>query len=250
MKNSLPEAIYIILGILVLCVGGVAYTTEIIGTKELVAPVLSLFGTFCGALFAFRLNQVKEEKKLHSNRQEALNRACFSLARQANAVRQLKNSFEEIQDPILRALQLPALKPPKYDSLSLNISELDFLLETEHRVTLFKLAIEFERFHAAIESINIRNEFYVKEFQPRLAEVGLNRKLATADEFEKLLGERIYGTVMHGTHNAFEQLKASDKSIREMADDLIKTAKAIYPGKEFINFKMPGDEGVKVEAAV
>lgn len=215
---------------------GLAFQQGAIGTKEIATAVLALLGTFLGATFAFRLNQDKEEKKLHKERREALNRAMFVLARQANAVRQLKNDYDKYTDPIERAINLPALKPPSYADLVHNFADLDFLLELSDPNVLLRLTVEQERFQQVIESVNVRNEFYVAEFQPRLAAAALHGELTSTHTLSVLLGKRIFEGTLNGANIAYEHICASDISIPEMQKALHSASKEIYPGFKFVTY--------------
>ncbi|MBP6899939.1 MAG: hypothetical protein KBC73_07630 [Burkholderiaceae bacterium] len=214
-----------------------AFIQDAIGIKELSTAVLALLGTFLGATFAFRLNQDKEERKLQAARKEALNRALFVLARQANAVDQLKRDYDQFGQVIPRAFNLPALKPPSYSDLIHNFVDLEFLLESGEADILLRLTVEQERFHQVIESVRTRNEFYVNEFQPKLAEVGLNGRITSAEEAKALLGERIFGGVINGTNIAYEHISATVQSIPEMQQQLLALAKRNYPKQKFITYE-------------
>ncbi len=207
-----------------------------IGTREIATSVLALLGTFLGATFAFRLNQDKEDKMLHKKRREAINRAMFILARQANAVHQLRRDYEKYTNPIERAINLPALKPPSYSDLVHNFVDLEFPLESADPNVLFQLTVEQERFHQVVNSVNTRNDFYVNEYQPKLAAVALNGKQATVAELSILLGERIFSGTVNGATIAYEHICASDTSIPEMQNALISVAKQIYPSHTFVTF--------------
>ena len=56
-----------------------------------------MLGTFLGALFAFRLNENKENAKTEKERQAALNRALFVVARQFNATKSLSKHLAPFQ---------------------------------------------------------------------------------------------------------------------------------------------------------
>lgn len=230
-----------------LVVSMVALYLGLLTTKDLVAPLLSLSGTFLGAVFAFNLNREREENKLNQRRQEALNRACFALIMQANAIRQLKLQFEPFPNKIVRALSLPALKPPAYEHVRVDLGELDFLLSSENPGVLLNLAIEHERFHQAITTVLLRADFYVNEFQKKFAEVGGSKLNVNVGELKGLLGERIFQTLVSSTDLAFEHLSACDESIPKMLRELQAVAKVLYPKNKFVNYVMP-DHGQKSSA--
>lgn len=214
-----------------------AVWTDLLSLKDLVTPMLSLFGTFLGATFAFRLSEEREERKLRDAQREALNRSSFVLIRQANAIDQLVRDFERFPALFLKAFNMPAFKPPSYEALTHNLADLDFLIDSSNPGLLMELAIEQERFHQALESLRIRNEFYVDEVQPALEKLGLNRKTVSVEEMSELLGERCFEGAMNGADNAWQHLSASSLSIPSVHQALLKEAKILFPGRKFITYE-------------
>jgi len=207
--------------------------------NDFATSFLALLGTFLGATLAFRLNENKELAKLHATQRESLNRAIFVLARQHNALHQLKNDLDKYKSKIELALNLPAFKPPTYTDLVHNFSDLEFLLDSKNPNLLLKLTVEQERFHQALESLRIRNEFYVTELQPAIAKLSLNGKSLTTDQLAEALGERIFGCLIHGANNAQEHIYASCASLPEMYSEVRQLAKEIYPNHKFLNYEIP-----------
>ncbi len=229
-----PLALIIIL----VCVS-YAYYLEILKTKDIINPLLSVFGTFFGATFAFRLNEEKERKKLLDMRRESLNRALFVLVRQINAIHQLSQLYIKYQTPFERAFNFPAMKPPLYEDLIFSFTELDFLLDSDNPGLLIKIAVEQERFHQAIESFRLRNEFYVQEIQPAIEKIKLNGKIISSNEAEKLLGERLFGSAINLANSVWEHITYSNNSIPEVHNELLIQAKLMFPGKKFITYEIP-----------
>lgn len=210
--------------------------------KDILTPVLAIFGTFFGATFAFRLNEAKDFRSLSNSRREALNRALFTLARQTNAVHQLSRDFQKYTSRFERAFNMPAMKPPTYADLVFNMAELDFLLESTNPSILFILSIEEERFHQTISAIQIRNEFYVDEVQKALSAQKINGKATTAAKLEALLGDRLFHGAMNGADMAWQHVTNTNLSLHHAQTELLKLAKEIFPGHKFISYE-------KVEAA-
>jgi hypothetical protein len=207
--------------------------------KDFATSFLALLGTFLGATLAFRLNETKELSKLHATQREALNRAMFVLTRQHNALHQLKSDLDKHKSRIELALNLPALKPPTYADLVHNFADLEFLLSSKNPNLLLKLTVEQERFHQALESLRVRNEFYVTEFQPAVAKLSLNGKSLTTEQLAEALGERIFGCLINGANNAQEHIYASCVSLPTMHSEIRLLAKEIYPNHKFINYEIP-----------
>ena len=215
---------------------GVALVQGAVGAKEVATAIMALLGTFLGATFAFRLNQDKEDKKVQATRREAINRTMFVLARQANAVYQLKKLFEKYDNKVARAFNLSAHKTPSYTDLTHNFSDLEFFLESNDPTLLLHLAVEQERFQQVIESVKLRNEFYVNEFQPKLAESGLNGRDTTTAEAAALLGERLFEGIVNGTEIAYTHICASSQSIPEMQSKVLGLARTLFPGHKFVTY--------------
>lgn len=208
-----------------------------VAARDLAVPLVSIFGTFFGATFAFRLNEEKETRKVRESRRETLNRALFILIRQANAIHQMTTEFEKYPSPFEKAFNLPALKPPPYDDLKHNLSDLEFLLESSTPGLLMEIAIEQERFHQALDSMNIRNTFYVGEVQPALEKLAINGKQVTFSETASLLGERLFGGAMNGAEGAWQHISSCNITIPAVHKALLQQAKALYPGHKFITYE-------------
>jgi len=221
----------------VLLAAALGLYSEVISLKDLLVPTLSLFSTFFGATFAFRLNQDKEAKKLETERREALNRASFVLIRQWNAMDQLVRQFQTYPPPFARAFNMPAFKPPAYEDLSHSIAELDYLIDSSNPGLLMDLVVEEERFHQALEALRIRNEFYVNEVQPALEKHELNRKTVTPEQVRALLGERVFEGAMNGAGTAWEQIFAASESLPKVHQALLAQGRKLFPGKKFITYE-------------
>lgn len=216
---------------------GLGLHSELISLKDLLASALSLFGTFLGATFAFRLNQEKEAAKLEAERREALNRASFTLIRQWNAMDQLVKQFQAYSPPFARAFNMPALKLPKYEVLSHSVKELDFLLDSSNPGLLMELVIEEERFHQALQALQIRNDLYVTEVQPSLEKHGLNGKAVSLEQMRTLLGERVFESAVNGANNAWDLISSASESIPKVHRALLAQGKVLFPGKKLITYE-------------
>lgn len=191
-------------------------------------------GGFIGAFSAFWLKSYEEGKKNKEKQKSALNSALFVLIRQINAIQCIKRDLEKYVTPFERGLSLPAMKPPDYSSVKQDIDSLQFLIDNDNAQILMELTIEQERFEQAINSINIRNEFYVNEVQPALSFHALNGRPLTLAEFEEKLGERLFQGAMNGAVVLYELVYASDASLHEKYTELRDVAKRIFPDEKFV----------------
>lgn len=191
-------------------------------------------GGFIGAFSAFWLKSYEEQKKDKEQQKNALNSALFVLIRQINAIQCIKRDLEKFKTPFDRALSLPAMKPPDYSSVKQDIGSLNFLIDGDNAQILMDLAVEQERFEQTINSINIRNEFYVNEVQPALSFHALNGKPLPLAEFEEKLGERLSQGAINGSAVLYEHVYATDVSLHEKYTELRELAKKLFPGQNFV----------------
>ena len=205
-----------------------------IGQKEVGAAFLAMVGTFLGALFAFRLNESREDTKLEKEHKAALNRALFIIARQYNAVCSLAKDLEPYKLEFERAFNCPALRPPTYSDLVHDFETLDFLLEITDPNVLMRLSVEQEGFHQMIESLRIRNDLYVNEIQPVIAQHGFNRRSVLAHDFRTALGERLYESAVNSASTLYAHVAGSRQRLSSMHAELFNAAKNAYPDAKFV----------------
>ena len=162
-----------ILFMVCLTIGAFTLSGEI-GSKEIGASLLSVFGTFLGAFLAFRLNENKEYERREEEKKQALNRALFILARQVNAIQNIQKTISPYEKDDMRAFNLPALYLPNYSDLVQKIDELDFLLAESDPNILLELDNEQKCFDQMIKAYTARTDFMFHEVQPAISQNQLN----------------------------------------------------------------------------
>jgi len=237
MRNPVGHKIRLLYAAIVLTAGVAVVISVIDGSiagKEVSVALLASLGTFLGALFAFRLNESKDELKRREEQRASLNRALFIIARQGSAVKSYTKFLVPFKTEVERAFNLPAYKPPNYDGLTQSFEEIDFLLEEDKANILMRLTVEDERFHQVFESIRIRNEFYVTEVLPELARHKFQGKAVSDRELFDALGERIFATAVTYSSGMYFLIEESMKSIPLMHNQLHSAAKELFPRMKFI----------------
>lgn len=243
IKDYAPELVGIFAGLLALNLWYFSSlaVTESIAPKSyeyLVQAVIIAIGAFIGSWSAVKLNENKEAANSYRLRKEALNQAIFVIARQMNAMRLIKKDIEQYQEGVHRAFNLPAQKPPKYSDLKQDINSLSFVLETDTPQILLELTVEQERFDQAIESINVRNEFYVSQVQPAISQQGLTSLRVTMQQLREALGERIFEGAMQGARGLSSHVVETDKSLPQMYSRLLDYSKKHFPGEKFVHWEI------------
>ncbi|WP_448694557.1 hypothetical protein [Pseudomonas moraviensis] len=193
----------------------------------------SAFGAFFGAYCAFKLRQHEENQNKRAKRKTALDICLFIMARQHNAVALLKTIYDQYPKELARAFSMPAIKPPDYKDLKINIDDLMFLANQEHVDFLFQLSIEQERFEQVIYAVNLRNEYAIEKLQPAIAERQKNGRPLTFSELRPALGDEIYLSSIHMANTAYEQLTLHVESVYNLHNELHEIAGTIFPGERF-----------------
>ena len=106
-----------------------------------------------------------------------------------------------------------------------------------------RLSIEEEGFHQAIESVRVRNEVYVREVQPVIAQAGLNRRPVPLEEIQVALGERLFGSAINSSKYMYRNVQEAVKNLPSIHEELFSLAKNLYPQGKFI--KAASDEQKK-----
>ena len=239
LRNYQPEIFGVIVALAVLNIWylssvAIEYAVVPKSYDYLIRALTVAVGGFIGAFSAFWLKTYEEEKKNKEKQKSALNSALFVLIRQINAIQCIKRDLEKFKTPFDRGLSLPAMKPPEYSNLKQDIDSLQFLIENDNAQDLMELTIEQERFEQAINSINIRNAFYVNEVQPALSFHALNGRPVPLAEYEEKLGERLFQGAMNGAAVLYAHVYASDLSLYEKYTSLRELAKKLFPGEKFV----------------
>ena len=236
MRTTVSKPIYSAIVLCAIALIGGAFYLDKLELKDIGTGLLALLGTLLGATLAFRLNEDRDSKKEAAAQRSALNRALFVLARQKNAVALISREMEPFKTPFDRAFNFPAAKVAPYEDLVHRFEELEFLLNTSDVNVVMRLTVEQERFHQMLETLRIRNEFYVRELQPEIALRKLNGKEVAGATMAELFGERLFGTATNYAVTLWDHVESSKKSIPEMHEELRTVAKRLYPQSKFVGF--------------
>jgi hypothetical protein len=233
---------YIRLGISIICIFLVYIIDNLYFTNfKLILPA---FTTFLGAVLAFRLNSLKDEREDLRKKRLALNLALFVLVRQFNAIKNILNQIEPLRNNSIRAFNLPAIKPPEYKSLTQNFNDLAFLLELDidEINLLLKLTITQEIFDITITALSLRNVLYIDEVQTAISEKNLNLKEFKECELETILGKRIFHGAIQGVNQIYDHVDHSAREIPLILKSVHFTAKKLFPKEKFFQIEFLPEE--------
>jgi|SRR3990170_7654293 len=206
---------------------------------SIITALATLAAAYFGALFAFKFQERKEERKILTNNIAAGNRAMFLLFRQFNELSVIQKQIIEPArtHPAKFVVMRPAL-PLNYESLRFEVNNLSFLLETKHRQVLMDLLIEEGRFHAAVQALNKRSKVHLHDVQPVLEKAGIvEGGDYSLSQLRDAMGNRLFTQLNRATDQMINHIDDSIKSLLQMGDKLYEVLKELYPGETFIRFK-------------
>ena len=220
----------IVLGVLVASDDGLSRT------EIALAAVSTVFSTFLGATFAYRLQQYRDDQSRRAERVAALNRGLFVLIQQLNALVQIAGPFKRLASIEQRAFGVDPYRPPDYSRLRQDLDSLNFLIECGQPQALLELAVEDDRFFQALVSVEIRTTHLVPLIE-RIHMEGLEGRTLTRQAMDAALGELNVRTMLAMTVHVCTNVFGSLDSLPTMFDKLRGAAKAIYPAESFLKME-------------
>lgn len=211
-----------------------------IESLDLTNAVATIASAFIGSLSAFLLATKREERELKKRRAEAGNRALFALGRQLNTLETIKRQFVDPvrQDPA-RFLSMRAFMATDQHPHQVDLSSLEYLLETEDREVLFTVLLEQERFETATLALKYRSQLHMDEVQPKLAANGIQSGgLYSLQQIQAALGARLYAMIVEATDIAIKNVDDYIASNIKCSEDLRNALKRVFPQRKFIQFNV------------
>lgn len=100
---------------------------------------------------------------------------------------------------------------------------------------LFELSVEQDGFLQTVESLHVRNAFYVEKVQPEMERAGLNNRLVSAQEIELKLPYPIFKGALDGSKALSENLEETLDKLEKARKQLLWLAKKTYPDHKFFD---------------
>lgn len=242
LKSYMPEFMGVLLAILLLNVwylSSFAIESRVIPKNYdyIINAVIVVSAAFFGSFSAFQLNANKQERIERKNKVDKINSTLFRLMRQFNAIARERVELEKFKNQRERCFKLPASLANIHDEVKYNISEIEFLLSGSDKQLLLDLAIEQERFHVTVQAINLRTDYHFSKIQPALEAINFSAASPTYIQFSKAVGPTLmFGLINHTDQVYFHVYKTCD-SIEIIQERLLKVAKEMFPGNNFLEFK-------------
>lgn len=197
------------------------------------------FGACAGAWAAFSLNTKKEINKENLERVRSLNSALFISSRQINTIAQLRKSILSYQKDPYAGINLQPEYIVKNELLRIDFSKLEFLIEKGAVDVLDKLALEEDRFLAAIESVATRTAFHYEILQPALENSDLPINIDNEEQIKHDIGERLFFTSINLFTNLSAHVLETYESYIDIHKELFDKSKSLYPENTFIHLSFP-----------
>lgn len=206
---------------------------------SIITALATLAAAYFGALFAFKFQERKEERKIRTNNIAAGNHAMFLLFRQFNELSVIqKQIIESARTHPAKFVVMRPVLPLNCESLRFEVSNLSFLLETKHRQVLMDLLIEEGRFHAAVQTLNERSKIHLHDVQPVFQKAGIvEGGDYSLSQLEEAMGNCLFVQLNQATDQMIDHIDDSIKSLPQMGDKLYEVLKELYPDEIFIKFK-------------
>jgi len=205
-------------------------------SKTLIGSFATLIAAFFGSFFAFRLNSNKELKLKEEADVAKLNRVLINLGIYLNVIGNISKTLDAYQCIDKQAFFMPPIKNYN-DNLLFNINEISLILSEEPSL-LLNLSLENDGYLLTLESIKIRNEFFINKMQPAMIELNLICQDVSLIELEKKLPVHIYQAAYQAMNAIIENVRGTEKGLMEISEQLRTVCRKKYPSFKFAKFTM------------
>lgn len=146
---------------------GLAVEEEVLPKSyEMIARlIISVFGAFVGAYFAFKLNNRREEEKQNEKRLNAIRITLITIWHQIRSLAPIKNTLLREENNPYRAVFVEPSKLGDYSDLNVNITSLDFLSSINPTLVL-NLKIASNDFFKVIRIAEKREKYFEDHIGP------------------------------------------------------------------------------------
>lgn len=174
--------------------------------EMLVQGLVGMTTAYFGARFAFTWNKHKEEAKSLESKVEACNRVLFILSLYAEILENYRGQqIETHRNSAYRYFEIKGGYGLEDRAMKIDPSSLAFLFATPRgREVPSLVAIEADRFGAAMTAIKHRTELRDSEFQPLLRELGAKHQIDGPADLEKLLSPFLRGKLRNSTDHMID----------------------------------------------
>lgn len=208
-------------------------------TFDYLINAVIIFSSVClGSYSAFKLNDIKDIRKQYQLEVDVINSTIFRLMRQFNLLARERNDLDKVRNRSERAFLLPATISPFDDDIKYNISNLEFMLKGSDKELLFDLALEQDRFNAAIASIKLRAEYHFNRVQPILERENFSISNPTLLDFENIIGFPLVSGLINQTNSVYDHVYNTCDSMIEVRDRLLQASKELFPNEQFFGFEI------------
>ncbi|MNK35514.1 hypothetical protein D3C87_540430 [compost metagenome] len=209
--------------------------------------LLTLLGTFIGAMLAFLTQIVLRRREERKTEQLAAHRVLFCLFQQTNTIVlfQRENIAPRKNSPV-QFIEIPAVLEFDLSTNLFDFESFGFLLKSgEGRRIMYDLYLAQECYVATLRGINDRSRMHRDLLQPKLSESGLGTgNSISLQELAKVLGPLVHGTMVNSTEqmilqlqHAFGKLITAKSAFRGFAVSYFKTT-------DFTEFEFPETYGL------
>lgn len=216
-------------------------------TDVLEKALLTLLGTFAGAMLAFITQIVLRKREERKAEQIAAHQILFCLFQQINAIVLFQRErIEPNKNSHAQFIEIPASLEFDTSVNLFDFTSFGFLLKSgEGRQIMFDLHLAQTCYLATFRTINERSRMHRELLQPKLSQIGFESgKSISLQELEKYLGPLVQGTMVNSTNQMIEELQhafgkliAAKLAFRAFAVSYFKTT-------NFTEFEFPDTYGL------
>jgi hypothetical protein len=213
--------------------------TEQVPISEIVTGLVTILAVYFGASYAFKLQNDKAEKEKIKKEIEASNRTIYTVYdiwnTQKHYQKEIILPYEGKDDAWLN--MSPTVKG-MHESITFDVSNLDFLLSSGKPDIYQKLLLEEKRYRIILSLIEERSKLVFEELNPKMESFGCAPGVPIdMVKLEKHLGFDLVNKLKKLTEAIISHADENTASLEELHTNLHDYLTEIYPNEKFITVK-------------
>lgn len=200
----------------------------------------TLVAVFCGAWFAYKLQNKQRKRGEESNNLNKANDLLFALFTRLNALKTFQMDFiDPCRSDRGKLISMLPVVDYKLPDTPFKPENLNFFMKTKYKQLWLDTHIEDRRFQEAAKAIRYRSDLHLKRVQPTLSTAGMEHGEQYTDiEYKRVLGNLLYTQLENATEAVVNSVDKVVKSSDELRDKLISALKDIFPEAPILEFEL------------
>lgn len=204
--------------------------------KDFIDAIATLGATFIGASLAFKYEERRQKSEQKQRNIAGYNRAMFSLGNMLNVMQQFDENVLQNSNRA-NPLNFPPTPQFSHGAARLDLTDVQFLLQSDDHSALENIMIEERRFFLLISLIEDRSILINEIINPKLAAANIPFTAQISDaQFQQVVGQHIFIKYLNLSKSIVQFTGENITSIKMAIARFHSVMKTMYPEEKFLKY--------------